>query len=387
MKIAFFSNFLNHHQLPLCNEFMNSDNVEFIFVATEAIPFSRIQMGYEDMNEYPFVIRSYESEIALERAYKIAEDFDIVIFGACPISFLEARMKKNKLSFRFCERPFKKGTWRRFIPTTRKKIYNGYLRFKEKKLYILGASSYTAYDLSLCGFPKEKCFKWGYFPKIEEKNVKMLLKHKEENVKVEILYAGRLLKLKRVIDTLKAARILVKKNITNFHITIVGDGPEKQTLMNFVNKNGLNEYVDFLPFMSPDEVRTYMDKADIYVFGSNFYEGWGAVMNEAMNSACVPVVSHSVGSAAFLVDNGKNGYIYKLANIKELANLLQKLVSDKGLRQKLGTEAYKTITTTWSAKTAASRLLELCESLENEKCNKVFFESGPCSKGMIDKRG
>ena len=37
MKIAFFSNFLNHHQLPFCQEMIKILNDDFIFIATEPI--------------------------------------------------------------------------------------------------------------------------------------------------------------------------------------------------------------------------------------------------------------------------------------------------------------------------------------------------------------
>ena len=123
MKIVFFSNFLNHHQLPLCLELAKRCNNEFTFVATEKIPQERLDMQYEDMNEeYSFVLRSYESEEANNKALCLAEEADIAIIGSAPEYFIEKRLKdKNKLTFRFCERSFKKGIWRRFIPKTRKK--------------------------------------------------------------------------------------------------------------------------------------------------------------------------------------------------------------------------------------------------------------------------
>ena len=80
MKIAFFSNFLNHHQLPLCEALYNIKNVEFIFVACEETHQERLNMGYDDMNtKYPFVIRAYENSAMAE---KIAMESDVVIFGS-----------------------------------------------------------------------------------------------------------------------------------------------------------------------------------------------------------------------------------------------------------------------------------------------------------------
>lgn len=375
MKLAFFSNFLNHHQLPLCLEFYNNPEIDFSFVACDKIPQDRLDMGYEDMNTaYPFVVRAYESK---ELALDIAKSYDVVIFGASPAEYIDLRMKENKLSFRFCERSLKKGTWRRFIPQTRKKIHNEYVRYRKKDLYILGASSYTASDLALCGFPIKKCFQWGYFPKTDEQNIDELFSLKEQNNVTEILYAGRLLKLKHVIDIVKAVNLLPAD--TSVHLTIIGDGEAKEEIVQYVKENKLEDAVTLLPFMSPEEVRVYMDKADIYVFSSNFYEGWGAVVNEAMNSACSLIVSHAVGSAKYLIDNGKNGYIYTFANVNELSEKINALANDKALRKEFGKNAYKTVTEIWSAKNAAQRFLELCNCIQEGKDYRALFTAGPCA--------
>ncbi len=375
MKIAFFSNFLNHHQLPLCEALYGTDGVEFTFVACEKIPEDRIKMGYEDMNtKYPFVLRAYEDS---EAAEKVALEYDVVIFGACPTSYLALRMKENKLSFRFCERSLKKGTWRRFIPRTRKKIYEGYTRYKKRNLYILGASSYAAPDLALCGFDKKKCFEWGYFPAVYKKDLEAVFANKRENKVPEILYAGRLLPLKHVIDTVKAVHNLKKQNI-EAHFTIVGEGESAEETKNYIEKFDLSDRVTMLPFTSPEGVREYMDRADIFVFGSNFYEGWGAVVNEAMNSACALVVSHAVGSAAYLIRSGENGYVYKFADVDELTEKLKALVTDRELRENFGREAYKTITELWTAEVAAERFIGLCKAIERGDDYRSVYERGPC---------
>lgn len=376
MKIAFFSNFLNHHQLPLCQAFCNTAGVEFVFVACEKIPDDRLKMGYEDMNtKYSFVVRAYEDSAEAE---KVAREYDVVIFGACPTSYIALRMRENKLSFRFCERSLKKGTWRRFIPRTRKKIYEGYTKYKKKNLYILGASSYAASDLALCGFDKKKCFEWGYFPAVDEKNLDLIFEQKRQNKAPEILYAGRLLPLKHVIDTVKAVHNLKKANI-EAHFTIIGEGESADEINNYIEKYDLSDRVTMLSFMSPEAVREYMDKSDIFVFSSNFYEGWGAVVNEAMNSACDMVVSHAVGSAAYLIRNGENGYIYKFADVDELTERLKALVTDSTLREKFGREAYKTVTELWTADVAAERFIALCKGIEQGDDYASLYESGPCS--------
>lgn len=376
MKIAFFSNFLFHHQLPLCQALYGTEGVEFTFVACERIPEERLEMGYEDMNTaYSFVVRAYEDE---PTAFTIAESYDVVIFGACPTVYLAHRMKHNRLSFRFCERSLKKGTWRRFIPRTRRKIYEGYTKYKKQPLYILGASSYAASDLALCGFDKNKCFEWGYFPAVEIKDLDVLFAQKSQNAVPEILYAGRLLPLKHVMDTVRAVHNLKKQGLAA-HFTIIGEGECAEEIREYIARNDLTDTVTMLPFMSPESVREYMDKADVFVFGSNFYEGWGAVVNEAMNSACTLLVSHAVGSAAYLIRDGENGYVYPFADVDALTEKLGRVVKDGALRERLGRAAYKTVTELWTAKVAAQRVIMLCKAIESGEDYRTLFDHGPCS--------
>lgn len=48
MKTVMVSNFMNHHQLPFSQGILSQDGVEYTFVALEAIPQERLDMGYED---------------------------------------------------------------------------------------------------------------------------------------------------------------------------------------------------------------------------------------------------------------------------------------------------------------------------------------------------
>lgn len=386
LKIAFFSNFLNHHQLPLCKGLMGVDGVEFTFVATEPIEAERAGMGYADMNAEPFVLRDYD-EGGKARAMALAVEADVMIFGAAPIEYLTARMQENKLTFYFSERVLKLGDWRRFIPSTRKKLNAQFLNHKDKRLYVLGASAYMARDMRLLGFPVERCLRWGYFPEITERNVDGLIADRARRDVVEILYAGRLIELKRVIDAVRALHLVKKGGVDNFHLTVIGEGESKAELVRYVEKNGLSKNVSFLPFMPANEVRRVMDGADVYFFGSDFREGWGAVVNEAMNSACAVVVSHAVGSAATLIESGKNGLIYECGNVKSLARCFNALIADRDLRQKLGREAYLSVTSGWTGEIAASRLVAFSRQILDGETENSPYTDGVCSPAPVLQNG
>ena len=85
MKVSFYSNFLNHHQLPFCLEMTRLLGDDFKFIATEPTHQERLDMGYHDMNEqYDFCICSYKDEKSHNNAIKLGSDSDVVIIGSAP---------------------------------------------------------------------------------------------------------------------------------------------------------------------------------------------------------------------------------------------------------------------------------------------------------------
>lgn len=384
MKIAFFSNFLNHHQLPLCKAFLSNKNIEFKFVALKKTPNDRVIMGYKDMNNmYPFVIKEYENKI---KAKQIAIEYDVVIFGSDSDEYLSLRMKLNKLSFRYIERIFKRGFWRYLIPRTRNKIRNGYLNYKDKNLYILCASGFTSFDLARCGFPSEKCFSWGYFTEFIDYQ-KLIKVNESKGSKLRILYAGRFLKLKRIKDILKAINSIKNAN-EKIDLKLVGDGESNSSIHKYIVRHKMQHYVTVLPFTSNEEVRKTMLNSDVFFLGSNFYEGWGAVVNEAMNSFCIPCVSHSVGSAPVLIKNKVNGFIFKKGNVKQIVKVLEELNSMTSLQmQIIKINAFHTISDLWNADVAVERFLKIVNCLLKEQDFKDNYYEGPCSLSKIVKNG
>jgi len=182
MKISFYSNYLTHHQLPFCLEMGKRLGENFTFIATEQIEEERIKLGYEDLNnKYSFVLNAYEGDEKEQKALALAKESDIVIFGSAPERYLMKRMKENKLSFRYTERPLKKGRWKLFNPHVLNTMLHLHTRYACKKLYLLCASAYTAKDCALVGGYWNKAYKWGYFPQICEYPKEEFLRLKKNN--------------------------------------------------------------------------------------------------------------------------------------------------------------------------------------------------------------
>ena len=159
----------------------------------------------------------------------------------------------------------------------------------------------------------------------------------------------------------------------------------EQQLQQMIHEKQLENYVSMLGAMSPEKVRDYMEAANIFLFTSDFNEGWGAVLNESMNSGCAVVASHAIGSVPFLIQDGANGLVYKNGNQHQLEERVEKLIRDSDYRKRLGMNAYESIVNMWSAEVAAKRFVELSEALLKGESANTLFAEGPCSKAKILK--
>ena len=374
MKVCFLSNYLTHHQLPFCLEMVELTGGEFVFVETEQLPDERRNMGYVQLGQQvDFVIPAWESPEAQALARKTAMDADVTIIGSAPDSYIRQRLKENKLTFRYSERIFKKG----YLDVLRQgKYLLKTFPYRNKNLYYLFSSAYAAHDYSRCGAKAEKMFKWGYFPEHTVRDDKAaFFAEKEENT---ILWAGRLIDWKHPEAALEVARRLKAEGIP-FRLNFIGTGPMEQTLREQIQANGLSEQVTLLGAMPPEKVRRHMEESQIYLFTSDYNEGWGAVTNEAMSSGCAMVASHACGSVPFMIKPGENGHVYESGNVDQLFAFTKELLLDSKKCRQMGENALKTMDAQWNAKVAAKRFVDLCSSFRLESPLQTIEKEGPMS--------
>ena len=153
----------------------------------------------------------------------------------------------------------------------------------------------------------------------------------------------------------------------------------EQELKKMISDYNLENEVHMLGSMKPKQVREYMEQSQIYLFTSDRNEGWGAVLNESMNSACAVVASHEIGSVPFLLKDGENGLIYKDGDEEDLYRKVKLLLDKPDLCRQYGRKAYQTMADDWNAETAAKRFIELSEAILNGDKKTDLFTDGPCS--------
>lgn len=381
MTITFFSNYLTHHQIPFCEAMRKQPDVEFYFISTMPMEQERKDGGWEFSEKYPYEIKAYEDAVQAKKARELAVSSDVMVIGSASESYVKTRMKSggNKLTLRYSERIYKAGRWRVLSPRGVWMRLNTYFRYLNKPLYMLCASAYTAGDLAMLGSYLGRCYKWGYFPATKTyEDIEQILRQKKPGT---ILWTARMIYWKHPeIPVRIAARL--KKEGYDFQLDMIGCGPMEPEIRRMIENENLQEQVHLLGTMSPEQVREQMEKHRIFLFTSDQHEGWGAVMNEAMNSGCAVVANRQIGSVPFLLQDAGNGLIYNKGREVELYNRVKFLLDNPREAARLGKNAYETITDMWSAEPAAQRLLALCKNLLQGKTEAPYPE-GPCSKAYI----
>lgn len=139
----------------------------------------------------------------------------------------------------------------------------------------------------------------------------------------EILYVGQLIMRKRVDMLLTAFSQL---DVPSIRLRIIGRGEEERNLKQLVNQLGIADRVRFSQGMPNAEIVAAMAAADVLVLPSKF-DGWGAVVNEALMVG-TPVICSDRCGASDVIENGRNGYVFQAGNSTALLKRLRSFCQD-----------------------------------------------------------
>lgn len=376
MKITFFSSVLNHHQISFCDEMYRLHGDNFRFVSTMEMEAQRKQLKYVEYDR-PYKIKMHVSENNRFLCDNLFQNSDIVILGVPMQENLRRRICSGKITFLYRERLFKKKPSLYWYLRCMAYILKEFWRYKKSPLYMLAASAYVPQDYSVCRLFRDKIFSWGYFPPCRSYDESSLMKSKESKT-LHLFWAGRFLKWKNPLYVIEVARKL-KENNLDFHIDIAGTGELENEMQNAIKNNSLHREITLRGALPPEQVRDYMEKANIYLFTSNREEGFGAVLIEAMNSGCAVVASETAGATKLLVHDGINGKIYGKDSVVQLCKIVLELAKDRAEIERLGRKAYLTIRSSQNATVAAKRLTQVFEAMYKKELIPVFND-GPMQK-------
>ena len=379
MRYCFYTNIISPHQIPWCKEVVALVGAEnFRYVYTEAFHKERAAMGWNDAADGVPCLNAASSE-----AQDWAENADVLVYDGRDIALFERRAARGLKTYCASERWFKPLSIRLFAFATGFRLQlPGWLRLfvpsfwrmarRFRRLLIAGDVTYlptgivaaadmvTLVALRFCnpfslksvdgrpwhplsavdGYPWMRM--WGYFVAPAQKKMKAKdarERRMNEPSVVRVLWVGRMLDWKRVDTIIRAVAFANEIHQTKgggeceqgrFTLTLVGDGPEKPRLMRLADKlekktnNPIvrHKYSPLVTFRSScpiAEIRLLMQHHDIYVLASNGFEGWGAVVSEAVAEGMSVLGSAQAGASATILPRAQQ---FACSDWRKLAVLL-----------------------------------------------------------------
>lgn len=370
--VIFISNFVSPHTIPFSEELYNILGENFLFIETRQMTAERSSLGYDKLRSKPFVV-SYKRFNLEKKKYQDligAADTVLASYGSIDTALLEGRIANDKQTFLLSERLFKKGILKLADP----KLWKTVLfinRIKKKNFHLLCMGAYVAKDFARVGFPKEKMWKFGYITLPSQRPIEHIL-HSKCVLPTKILWVGRFIWWKQPLVALKACYRLVTEG-HDILLNVVGDGKMRNKVTEYLAKHDSHSRISYSGLQDNAIVRQIMEESHILLCTSNKLEGWGAVINEGMNAGCVVIANKKMGAAPYLIEHGKNGYLYD-GTETALYETIKEAISNP-LIAEVAKAAYQSMANVWNPKDCASRFV-----IFKDDCYNNRFESGPFSK-------
>ena len=365
MKIVFVTNDITFHQSYLASCINSIQGVEYTYICSSPLDKNEQKMRLSVNEHYDFkILVAVPNTKEWDEARKLICESDVCLVGSENHAILKGI---DRVYLRYSEHIFKTPLWY-LNPKT-------YLRFPKmlysyrkeaRKGWLLCASSHTKFDFNFYHLYRNRCLKFGYFPKANlesDLSTKKFPSEKEEELK--IVFAGRCIKWKHPEKAFYLTERLLALGV-NCKLVFVShtDGANGEKLLNKIKSkysslisSGRVRLIDEMPYK---DLMALFAKAHIFIFPSDNGEGFGATLYEGMSSKMVVIANKKAGSTNLLVKNGINGFSY--TSKRELDQIISYISGNIRCLEPTATNAKKFIDSKYSARVAAQNLIEFAKS-------------------------
>lgn len=176
-------------------------------------------------------------------------------------------------------------------------------------------------------------------------------------------FFGRLSVEKGIINLIEAT-----KKCENAKLLIAGDGPEKENIQKYIQKNNLQERVKLLGFLNKDEIRNRIMESKMVIIPSIWYENCPYSILETMEIG-KPLIGSRIGGIPELIKENENGFLYKYDDVEELSKCMKKLFDDEELVRIQGAKSRELFEKNYTEDMYYNKIIEIYNALIKEKQN------------------
>jgi glycosyltransferase involved in cell wall biosynthesis len=171
-----------------------------------------------------------------------------------------------------------------------------------------------------------------------------------------VLFVGRLIPRKGLKYLLETAVTILQEN-KQAAFVIVGNGPLRKSLGMELERLNISKYFKFLGDVKDEDLPSIYNCSDVFVLPS-VQEGQGIALLEAQASA-KPVTAFNVSGIPETLVEGTSGFLVEKGNSEALAQVILNLLSNRNLREKMGTKGREFILRNFTWDICASKMLSI----------------------------
>jgi glycosyltransferase involved in cell wall biosynthesis len=320
MTYVFWHSYLMFHQAPYIRALAEQPGNTVHWCVSEDLPAYYRARGYPVPDSGRVQVHVAPSANEIKKLARLPDSVQ-VFFGlrgfALPLAAFKASLGAPLQRFLMTENRYEPGA--ALLP--RWLVYSAdALRYRRhlSGLFCIGHSGRYggARFFSACGYPRDRIVP---FMHLVDPTPPAQQPEPAARDHVDMLYVGQLIVRKRVDLLLQAFSQL---NAPTARLRLIGQGPEEGALKALAEQLGIAERVQFLPGMPNAQTVAAMANADLLVLPSRF-DGWGAVVNEALMVG-TPVVCSNRCGASDLIEDGRNGYVFEAGSVPALLSCLRR---------------------------------------------------------------
>lgn len=169
-----------------------------------------------------------------------------------------------------------------------------------------------------------------------------------------IIYMGRV-SYEKSIDVAVRAFATVCKKRTDCQMLVVGDGPEKESLIKLAESLEIGDKMIFTSYLFGQDLVQSLQASEIFITASKS-ENQPVSVLEAM-SCGLPIIGVSAAGMPEIIKDGENGFLSKEDNHEDMAEKIRILLDDNDRIEKVSA-ASRVMAENYSKEKIAKRLIE-----------------------------